>query len=58
MLASHTDAPAMVGYARTARIAAVAPPTEPPEVIKARRMAYYRALSDKLDGFAVDPYFW
>ncbi len=38
MLASHTDVPAMVGYARTARIAAVAPPTEAPEVIKARRI--------------------
>jgi len=46
MLASHTDVPAMVGYARTARIAAVAPPTEAPEVIKARRMAYYRHMSE------------
>jgi regulator of RNase E activity RraA len=46
MLASHTDAPAMVGYAHTARIAAVAPPTEAPEVIKARRMAYYRHMSE------------
>ena len=39
MLASDPDAPAMVGYARTARIAAVTPPTETPDVIKARRMA-------------------
>ena len=46
MLASHPDAPAMVGYARTARIAAVAPPTEAPEVINARRMAYYRHMSE------------
>ena len=46
MLASHTDVPAMVGYAHTARIAAVAPPTEAPEVIKARRMAYYRHMSE------------
>ena len=46
MLAAHTDAPAMVGYAHTARIAAVAPPTEPAEVIKARRMAYYRHMSE------------
>ena len=46
MLASHPDAPAMVGYARTARIAAVTPPTEAPEVIKARRMAYYRHMSE------------
>ena len=46
MLASHPDAPAMVGYARTARIAALAPPTEAPEAIKARRMAYYRHMSE------------
>lgn len=42
MLASAPEAGAMVGYARTARISALAPPTEPPEVIKARRMDYYR----------------
>ena len=35
---------AVVGYAATAQIAALAPPTEPPEVIRARRMAYYRAM--------------
>lgn len=46
MLASAPEAPAMVGYARTAKIAAVAPPTEPPEVIKARRMDYYRHMAD------------
>lgn len=45
MQASDPSAPAMVGYARTARIAALAPPTEPPEVIKARRMDYYRHMS-------------
>ena len=44
MLASHPEAPAMVGYARTARIAAVAPPTEAPDVIKERRMNYYRHM--------------
>ena len=37
---------AVVGYARTAKIAAVEPPTEPPEVIKARRMAYYKHMAD------------
>lgn len=37
---------AVVGYAVTAQIAALAPPTEPPEVIKARRMAYYKAMHD------------
>ena len=45
MLASDPGAPAMVGYARTARIAAVTPPTETPDVIKARRMAYYRHMA-------------
>lgn len=37
---------AVIGYAATARIAALAPPTEPPEVIRTRRMAYYRAMHD------------
>ncbi|MDF3415707.1 RraA family protein [Sulfitobacter sp. M57] len=37
---------AMVGYARTARIQAVNPPTESPEVIKARRMAYYKYMAE------------
>jgi regulator of RNase E activity RraA len=36
---------AMVGYARTARIQAVNPPIESPDVIKARRMAYYKYMS-------------
>jgi len=46
MLASRPDAPAMVGYACTAKIAALAPPDEPPEVIKARRMDYYRHMAE------------
>ena len=46
MLASHPEAPAMVGYARTAKIAAVTPPDEPPEIIKARRMDYYRHMAE------------
>ena len=37
---------AVVGYAATAQIAALAPPTEPPDVIRARRMAYYKAMYD------------
>ncbi len=45
MLCSAPDAGAMVGYARTARIAAVNPPTEPPEVIRKRRMEYYRHMA-------------
>jgi regulator of RNase E activity RraA len=46
MLASHPSASTMVGYARTAKIAAIEPPTEPAEVIKARRMNYYRHMAD------------
>ncbi len=46
MLASHPEAPAMVGYARTARIRAVEPPSEPPEVIKKRRMGYYKHMAE------------
>ncbi len=37
---------AVVGYAVTAQIAARTPPTEAPEVIRTRRMAYYRAMHD------------
>jgi len=37
---------AVVGHAVTARIAALAPSTEAPEAIRARRMAYYRAMHD------------
>jgi regulator of RNase E activity RraA len=37
---------AVVGFAVTARIAALAPPLEAPEVIRARRMAYYKAMHD------------
>ncbi|MCO4824382.1 MAG: RraA family protein [Amylibacter sp.] len=37
---------AVVGYARTAKIAAVEAPSEPADVIKARRMDYYRHMAD------------
>ena len=37
--------PAMVGRARTAKIAGLAPPTEAVEVIKARRLEYFRAMA-------------
>ena len=46
MLCSAPDEPPIVGYAITAQIAAVAPPQEPSEVIRARRMAYYKAMHD------------
>ncbi len=43
----HTDpnAPAMVGIARTARIAGRQPPSEGPEIIRARRMEYFRSMA-------------
>lgn len=37
--------PAMVGRARTARIAGLAPPTEDEVTIKARRLEYFRAMA-------------
>jgi len=46
MLCSAPDEPAVVGYARTAKIAAVSPPSEPSDVIKKRRMAYYKHMAD------------
>jgi regulator of RNase E activity RraA len=36
----------MVGFAKTAKIAALAPPKEDQEIIKKRRMEYYRYMSD------------
>jgi regulator of RNase E activity RraA len=36
----------MVGYAVTAQIAAVAPPSEDAATIRARRMAYYKAMAE------------
>lgn len=45
VLCSDPDGGAMVGYARTARIAAIAPPNEDQAVIKARRMDYYRHMA-------------
>ncbi|MEM9343295.1 MAG: RraA family protein [Pseudomonadota bacterium] len=35
----------VVGFARTARISGLAPPTEAPEVIRARRMDYFRTMA-------------
>ena len=46
MLASDPNGGAIVGYARTAKIAAVSPPHEAPEVIKKRRMDYYRHMAE------------
>ena len=46
MLCSDPEGGAIVGYAVTAKIAANEPPTEAPDVIRARRMAYYKAMSE------------
>lgn len=46
MVASHPGAPAMVGFAATAKLAGAAPPVEPADVIRTRRMAYYRMMAD------------
>jgi regulator of RNase E activity RraA len=46
MIASAPTEGAMIGYAITAKIAALAPSTEDPAIIRARRMAYYKAMHD------------
>ena len=48
VLCSSPHELAIVGYARTAKIAAVLPPSEAPEVIKKRRMDYYRYMASAL----------
>lgn len=45
VLCSAPEAGVIVGFARTAKIAAAAPPTEAPEVIRTRRMDYYRHMA-------------
>lgn len=45
MLASDPKG-VMVGYAVTAQIAALAPPSEDAATIRARRMAYYKAMAE------------
>lgn len=45
MLCSDPEGGAIVGYAHTAKISALAPPDEPADVIKARRMEYYRHMA-------------
>ncbi len=37
--------PATVGFARTAKISGLAPPNEPVDVIRARRMDYFRSMA-------------
>ncbi|SEV90464.1 Regulator of RNase E activity RraA [Cognatiyoonia koreensis] len=45
MLASDPQG-VVVGYAVTAKIRAVTPPTEAPDVIRARRMDYYKMMAE------------
>ncbi|MEM0936996.1 MAG: RraA family protein [Pseudomonadota bacterium] len=42
---SRPGDPPVVGYAATAKIAGLEPPTEAPDVIRTRRMAYFRAMA-------------
>jgi len=49
MISSDPEAGAMVGYAKTAKIAAIDPPKENKDIIKERRMNYYRYMSE-VDG--------
>lgn len=42
---SKPGEPAIVGFARTAKISGLAPPTEEQEVIRTRRMEYFRSIA-------------
>lgn len=46
MLCSAPEEPAVVGYAVTAKISGLKPPTEDAVTIRARRMAYYRMMAE------------
>lgn len=46
LFSSEPEAPAMVGFARTAKIAGLEPPTESRDVIRERRLAYFRHMAD------------
>lgn len=46
MLAANPTLPAVVGFARTAKIAGAAPPQEDSSVIRSRRLAYYQSMTD------------
>ncbi len=45
LFASAPEAPAMVGFARTAKIAGLEAPTEAKDVIRERRLAYFRHMA-------------
>ena len=42
---SRPGEPAIVGFARTAKISGLAPPLEPSDVIRSRRMDYFRSMA-------------
>ena len=46
MQASDPQAPAIVGYARTAKVSALRPSDDPVDEVKARRMAYYKHMAE------------
>ncbi len=46
LISSNPNNSVMVGYAVTAKISAITPPDEPEEVIRSRRMDYYRAMAE------------
>ncbi len=68
VVAAAPDLPAIFGFAKTARIRASEPSDDPPETVRARRMAYYRAMAapvdpsiaviEDLDGAAAVGAFW
>ena len=46
MVASAPEEKSVVGYALTAKIAATSAPKEPAEILKERRMAYYKYMAE------------
>lgn len=46
LLSSDVKSPPAVGFAITAKITARMPPVDPPEMVRARRMEYYRAMAE------------
>ena len=68
VLCSDPEAGAIVGYARTAKIAGAAPPDDAPETVREVRMSYYRhmassgrpalAVIEDLDGESAVGAYW
>jgi regulator of RNase E activity RraA len=50
MVSAMNGSKAMVGYARTAKIAGLERPQEDPEIIKARRLDYFKHMASKPEG--------